>query len=409
MNHELRILAGLVASILFWGCGSLQEDIEKVQAENTMEAYQEFMQKYSNDPGARAKALEFLYLPSVIKQLVLTDPDSNIRKAAFGRITEQATYAHVVLAGMDQRLIDSAWVLLTDENILKVLADTVTAAAVRLKAVSKILDEEFLFEVSRKDISDAVRIQAVQTIASEVLLEQIGTQAYHHNLRMAALEKVKSEKGKRSISQADNKINAAIMAIRNEKDPKKRLQVALAGECDKLRYAAVTAIYNSSDLTEIALHCDDRLISQEAFRRITEEECFQRLENEAVEPSIRMAASVKTGTISLGEIFEQATRKGNTPKELGDALAVASLLPDLTDMISVITQACISLIGLGDEARIPELTDLLNKYGDVSLAEDYLNCGQPDLYEAGVDWAHDHGYSIGSGHGSHRARWGSRK
>ncbi len=67
------------------------------------------------------------------------------------------------------------------------------------------------------------------------------------------------------------------------------------------------------------------------------------------------AASEKTGTISLDEIFAQATRKGNTPKELGDAQAVASLLPDLTDMISVITQACISLIGLGDEARIPEL------------------------------------------------------
>lgn len=274
MNHELRILSGLVASILFWGCGSLQEDIEKVQTENTMEAYQEFMQKYRDDPGARAKVLEFLYLPSVIKQLVLTDPDSNIRKTAFGRITDQATYAHVVLAGVDQRLVDSAWVLLTEESVLKHLADTVAAAAVRLKAVSKISDEEFLFNVSKKDISDAVRVQAVQTIATEALLEQIGTQAYHHNLRRAALEKVKSEKGKRSISQAENKLNEAIMAIRNEKDPKKRLQVALAGECDKLRYAAVTAINNSSDLAEIALHCDDRLISQEAFRRITEGECF---------------------------------------------------------------------------------------------------------------------------------------
>jgi len=48
------------------GCGGLQEDIEKVQAENTMEAYQAFMQKYKTDPRARAKALEFLYLPSVI-------------------------------------------------------------------------------------------------------------------------------------------------------------------------------------------------------------------------------------------------------------------------------------------------------------------------------------------------------
>jgi formylglycine-generating enzyme required for sulfatase activity len=56
-----------------------------------------------------------------------------------------------------------------------------------------------------------------------------------------------------------------------------------------------------------------------------------------------------------------------------------------------------------DESRIPEMTDVLMLYGDVPLAEDYMNCGQPDLADAGRRWASARGYSFGIGNGSHRA------
>jgi len=67
----------------------------------------------------------------------------------------------------------------------------------------------------------------------------------------------------------------------------------------------------------------------------------------------------------------------------------------------------LNLIRRGDESRIAEMVDLLEGYGDKTLAEDYLNCGQPDLDVAGREWARRRRYAVGSG--SHRATWGSQR
>ncbi len=85
-----------------------------------------------------------------------------------------------------------------------------------------------------------------------------------------------------------------------------------------------------------------------------------------------------------------------------------ALFPDVQqDAVAAVQQACLNLIRLGDESRIPEMVDLLEGYGDRTLAEDYLNCGQPDLDAVARAWADQRGYSVGTGYGSHRATWGS--
>jgi hypothetical protein len=53
---------------------------------------------------------------------------------------------------------------------------------------------------------------------------------------------------------------------------------------------------------------------------------------------------------------------------------------------------CRTLIRRGDVTRINELIGLLRRFGDKELAEEYLNCGNPDLSEAGSTWAREHGY-----------------
>lgn len=75
----------------------------------------------------------------------------------------------------------------------------------------------------------------------------------------------------------------------------------------------------------------------------------------------------------------------------------------------LVTEASLTLMRRRDESRIPELGDLLNRYGDKPLCEDYLNSGQPDLENAGTDWARNHGFSIEKGYGSHRPTWASDK
>lgn len=62
-------------------------------------------------------------------------------------------------------------------------------------------------------------------------------------------------------------------------------------------------------------------------------------------------------------------------------------------------------VKLGIPGSEQHLNDLLQAYGDKSMAEDYLNCGSQLLYEGAKRWANDRGYSINAGGGSHRVAW----
>jgi hypothetical protein len=63
-------------------------------------------------------------------------------------------------------------------------------------------------------------------------------------------------------------------------------------------------------------------------------------------------------------------------------------------------------VRLGIPGSEDRLNEVLQAYGDEHLAEDYLNCGSPLLYEGGQQWANARGYTIKSGMGSHRVSWG---
>jgi hypothetical protein len=69
--------------------------------------------------------------------------------------------------------------------------------------------------------------------------------------------------------------------------------------------------------------------------------------------------------------------------------------------------AVYAFIIIGKKEIIPDLIRILNTYGEVSLAETYLNCGNDELGEAAETWASEHGYSVSySGGGSSAASWG---
>ena len=64
------------------------------------------------------------------------------------------------------------------------------------------------------------------------------------------------------------------------------------------------------------------------------------------------------------------------------------------------------VVKLGVFGTQKPLNDLLLKYGNKSMAEDYINSGSKELYEGGKTWANAHGYLISTGWGSHRVGWG---
>jgi len=64
-------------------------------------------------------------------------------------------------------------------------------------------------------------------------------------------------------------------------------------------------------------------------------------------------------------------------------------------------------VKLGIKGTEERLSDILAKHGNKSMAEDFLNSGSSELFEGGKRWANANGYSINTGMGSHRVRWGS--
>ena len=90
-------------------------------------------------------------------------------------------------------------------------------------------------------------------------------------------------------------------------------------------------------------------------------------------------------------------------------IGAAALVEKPKPTSASIVNACHTYIKRGEHSRIPELRNLLLRYGDKPLAEDYLNCGNNKLYDAGSEWCRKNGYNVKAGYGSHRVRWGEAK
>lgn len=72
-----------------------------------------------------------------------------------------------------------------------------------------------------------------------------------------------------------------------------------------------------------------------------------------------------------------------------------------------VRNALLTLIGIGKSEIVPELVAKLNEAGDATMAEEYLNCGEERLKEAGAQWAKNHGYEITPSTSYHYVGWGS--
>jgi hypothetical protein len=402
-------------------CGDPETELKNAQKANTIEAYKSFFDNNKGEQWIQKMAVDELTNQSVLAMVVVEFDEPELQKAAFRKISDQSALATIVLKGKGEEIIDSAWFKLTNQEILKQLADTVKAAGIRIRAVSKINDDNFLLNRCRFDISDAVRKAAVEQIKSDDILTRVAITSYYDELRYYAKEKVKNavyyndqpdiidqqRELSNKIDAADANFEQKLDKINNETDQDNLAELAINSDFDVLCLEAVKQVVNQQALTYIILQSTDRNVVKIAFAKLSDWGALKEVAEKAPDDAIKIAASLKLKFKTLDEVFSEALKNGKSSKELGDVLAALALLPDQDEINTQVTEACLTLIKRGDESRIPELVELLVSYGDIALTEDYLNCGQPDLYTAGEQWANRHGYDIGSGYGSNRARWGS--
>jgi hypothetical protein len=65
------------------------------------------------------------------------------------------------------------------------------------------------------------------------------------------------------------------------------------------------------------------------------------------------------------------------------------------------------LMKLGAPETVDSMASALLRLGDLGMAEDFLNCGEPTLEQAAHDWADANGYEVVTGDGPSDMTWGS--
>ena len=65
------------------------------------------------------------------------------------------------------------------------------------------------------------------------------------------------------------------------------------------------------------------------------------------------------------------------------------------------------LMQLGAPETVGALAKALRRLGDLAMAEDFLNCGEPTLEQAAHDWAAANGYEVVTEVGATGTTWGT--
>jgi hypothetical protein len=293
---------------------------------------------------------------------------------------------------------------ITDQNILlKVVIDD-SNPYVQLAAVNRIADQDLLYRVVMDTEDKEVRRAAFSKISDRDLINKLATESSDWEIRLSSIEKVTDQNilYKIVLQNPPNKELAAAVEKCESENISKFINESIGQE---LKLRIIGFLKDQKQLTDIAIDNDDWKVRQAAFGKL-DESSLDIITREAKDPASVLAANIRLGRTNWKEAF---SFKSNTAGKLGDVIGAAALVDDPQPTSYDVVAACHNFIRLGDSSRIPELINLLNRFGDVSLAEDYINCGHDQLYEAGAKWGSEHGYAISTGNGSHRVQWGEKK
>jgi HEAT repeat protein len=128
---------------------------------------------------------------------------------------------------------------------------------------------------------------------------------------------------------------------------------------------------------------------------------------------LRIAAATALGALGDTRATEALVRLLAT-KETRPA-AVRALVSihrgDATPLVKYLKSASTiqvyrPLIRIGQADTVPALVKALQRFGNKTMGETYLNCGQPKLEKAAVAWGKAHGYIVIPSYGAGEEAWG---
>lgn len=379
-----------------------------------------------SDPAMRLAAVNKINIQNVLIKVALNDQDSKVRFAAVGKISDQTALADIAFKDVDPSIRLCAANRIDNPDMLAKLALDSKDQKIRSHAISKLNDQTILSKVVLFDENSTNRLAALNIIDNQDVLSDIAASSIEEAVLSALVVKLNDQNALNKIARSNAGLAIRMEAFKRITDQTLLSKFASEEGDSQMRLSAIKKVENQVFLLKLALEDKEEWVRNAAFEAITDQSvlvkivqsnmewerrssAFNRLNDSSLQeigglvkdPAVALAAQIRLGQTTWKEVFS------NQPLSdlIGAIAMVKTPLPTSGDIVLL----CHNYIEKGDASRIPELKDLLNRFGDVSLAEDYMNCGNSSLESAGQKWGRDHGYNVQTGPGSSRVRWGDKR
>ena len=292
------------------------------------------------------------------------------------------------------------------ELLFKLLENNKIYRENRLKIIDKISDPEIvkkIFDSSISNIDVLEKQMALKKIVDQNFLYQIASREDEEDsLYILTIDMLNDEMLRKFVTDTDIESTKKRRVIEKIKDQQFLYDLFNTSQEKLLRQEVIDRLTDQDLLLSIAQSDNDWDLRKKAFNKLDTATLEKVAAGESKDKALNVAAKIILKQTDWDKEFSN-----HTSDYLGRVIGAAALVENPKPTAKSVVSACHTYIRRGDKSRIPELRDLLLRYGDKALAEDYLNCGNEQLENAGREWGRKNGYNVGSGYGSNRVRWGS--
>ncbi|MGO8836579.1 MAG: hypothetical protein ACLQAH_10430 [Limisphaerales bacterium] len=289
---------------------------------------------------------------------------------------------------------------MTDQNALARLACTDKESTVRKAALRKISDPAAFGKAACDARESDVRWLAINRVTDSVVLMKVACQnnGWDGYLNAAAVERLNDQAALFQLAR-DATNWPGLWTVRNHATSKLMDQEALATvACEEhepqICRTVVRGLTNQDLLVKVILHGGDFwAVRKQAFNKLDPAH-LTALAAQTKDLAQVLAVKIKSGELNWDQVFSPEGLNTNGPGNIvGAAALVNRPKPDTNAVLAI----CHRLATQDPGTRWPELVDLLNRFGDRALAEDYVNSGEHELIFFGAKWADNHGYHQAGG------------
>ena len=242
--------------------------------------------------------------PSVPEWFSRMYREDRAQLAAQMQIVDEARYSDVMLSDPDRSVRRAAIKRITDQALLRQAALQDPKETVRLAAVEKLSDQNLLFSIAFHDKSDAVRRSAGRALREDVLCFRTAMEHPDFSIRFQAADNLKNQQLlARLLAETDQK-ELQVHAVLRISDPvlAEKLFRELPPDHESFstpRSLLVHAVRNQQLLAELALHDPDFKVRRAAASGLTDQALLiQIIGDETEYDRVRAAAA--------GQITDQA-------------------------------------------------------------------------------------------------------